>query len=119
MTSTIKKKSKGPLLLRNKEFIIFLNSLPAEKRKKIIDHLQRKQINCISEICSNFLKKRLTLNKNTIKKASKYKKELRKIALKATPLKRKIKVLTSNRGAGLLGLLLPAAVSLISSLITK
>lgn len=118
MTSP-KKLFRKPLLLRNKEFIIFLNSLPAEKRKRIIDHLQRKQINSISEICSNFLKKRLTTNKNIIKKASKYKKELRKIALKATPLKTKIKVLTSNRGAGLLGLLLPAAVSIISSLIGK
>ena len=113
------KGLKKPLLLRHKEFIIFLNSLPVEKRKRIIDHLQKTQINSIAEICSNFLKKRLTLNKNIIKKASKYKKELRKIALKATPLKAKVKVLTSNRGAGLLGLLLPAAVSLITSLIAK
>ena len=119
MRSTIKKKNKKPLLLQNKEFIIFLNGLPAEKRKKIIDHLQRKQINSISEICSNFLKKRLTLSKDTIKKASKYKKELRKIALKATPIKKKIKILASNRGGGLLSILLPAAVSLISSLIAK
>ena len=114
-----KKKNKNPLLLQNKEFLVFLNGLSPEKRKKILVHLKKKQINTISEIFSNFLKRKLTLNKKIIKRASRYKKELRRIALKKTPLGEKIKVLSSQRGGNLLGVLLPTAVSLISSLFSR
>ena len=77
---------------------MFLNGLSPEKRKKILVHLKKKQINTISEIFSNFLKRKLTLNKKIIKRASRYKKELRRIALKKHPWEKRLKYSLPSEG---------------------
>ena len=110
---------KLPLLLRNKEFIIFLNSLPFIKKKKILATLSKKHLDSISEIFANFLKKHLPIAGKAVKRLAKFKKEARQIALKKTSHKKKINILKSSKGGFLLSVLLPAAVTLISSLLRQ
>ena len=74
---------------------------------------RRKELDCLSEIFANFLKKNLTKNKKIIKKLHPHKSLIRELALKTTPLKRKKKILTSNSGGSILSILLPLVTSLI------
>ena len=110
---------KVPLLLSNKEFLIFLNSLPLDKKKKVLSTLSKKHVDSISEIFINFLNHHLPIADKIIKRLAKFKKEARLLALKKTPVKKKINILKSNRGGALLSALLPVAVTLISSLLRK
>ena len=105
------------LLSEHKEFIIFLNKLPPHKRSKLIDSLTRVHLECIAEICKNFLRKNLTEDLKTIKQLKKYKKEIKDISLKNTSLRKKKKILSTKRGGNILSLLLPLATSIISSII--
>ena len=108
-----------PLVVQNKELLMLLARLPPQHRKKIIAELKRKQLECISEIFSNFLKKKLTKDTKIIKKLKKYSKEIRLVANKKPSLKLKRQTLTSKRGGALLSILLPIAASVISSLLSK
>lgn len=109
--------NKKPLILIHKDLILLLTNLPPKKRSQFINLLQKKQINCLSEIFSNFLKSNLTDNKKIIKKARPFRNLIKRIALKKTPLKSKISILASQRGGSILGILLPIAATIISNLI--
>ena len=76
-------------------------------------------MNTISEICKDFLKKKLTTFPKIIKKVKPSQKEIKAIELKKTPLYKKKKNLQSRSGGAILSVLLPLAASLIGSLITK
>lgn len=108
-------KRRG-LIEKNKEFIIFLSHLPAPHTCKIIAVLGGKYINTISEIFQNFLKKNLTQDVNNIRRLKRYREEVRKIALRKTPIHKKKKILQSRRGGAILSVLLPLAAGLISSI---
>ena len=108
-----------PLIVQHKELLMLLTQLPKQHRKKIIAGLKRKQLECISEVFSNFLKKNLTKDIHIIKKLKKYSKEIRLVANKKPSLKLKRKTLTSRRGGALLSILLPLAATVISSLLSK
>jgi len=114
-----KNGRKTPLISINRNLITFLVKLSKQKRAKFIALLKKAQINTISEIFANFLKKRLTSDKKVIKKVSPYKAEIKKVAYKKTPLKEKLKVLVSNRGGNILALLLPLAVQLLTNIFNK
>ena len=110
---------KTSLLERNKEFILFLNKLSKVERTKILQNLGSEYINTISEIFSNFLLQNLTSDHNTIKKVRKYKKEVRVIAKKKSPLYLRKKYLSSKKEGAILSVLLPLAAGLISSIIGR
>lgn len=105
------------LLAKNKEFILFLTHLPPCERSKILSVVGGQQINTISEIFKNFLVKNLTQNASDVSKLSRYRREVREVARKRTPITEKRKILRSRRGGAILSVLLPLAASLISSII--
>ena len=109
--------SKVPLIVKHKEFITLLSHLPTKLRNKLIKDLKKPELNCISEIFANFLRKRLTSSPKTILKLKKFRRDIRTVALKKTPIYKKKKILLSRRGAGILTALIPLAASLISTLI--
>ena len=108
--------NKRSLIDRNKEFVLFISRLSAKDRRKIINVLGSEHINTISEIFQNFLKKNLTQDLGEIKKLTRYRQEVREIALKKIPLHRKKKILQTRKGGAILSVLLPLAAGLISSL---
>ena len=87
---------KSPLLNEHKEFIIFLSKLSPRKRSKLIDLLTRGHLDCIAEICKNFLRKNLTVDLKTVKRLKKYEGEIRTISRKNTPLCKKKKIYQLN-----------------------
>lgn len=99
------------LISQNKEFLIFIKSLTPAKKNKVLKWATKEQINTISEIVLNFLKRRLTAEEKVIEKLSSFRNKLRKLALKKTPLKEKVKILTTKAGSKALDILL----SLVSS----
>lgn len=97
-------------------FIRLLLSIPCSKRGKVIKHCKKPQIDALSEIVLNFLKRNLTKNKKVIKTLSPLKKILHTITLKKTPTAKKKKIFSSSRGAGILSILLPLVGTLFSVL---
>ena len=105
------------LLEKNKEFILFLNNLSKAERQKILSTVCGKYINTIAEIFQNFLKLQLTRDPNIIRKVKSYKKEIKFISQKKSPIYQKKKILQSKKGGAILSILLPLAASVITSLI--
>ena len=83
--------SKVPLIVKHKEFITLLSHLPTKLRNKLIKDLKKPELNCISEIFANFLRKRLTSSPKTILKLKKFRRDIRTVALKKTPIYKKKK----------------------------
>lgn len=110
-------QKKSPLILQHKDLVVLLSRSSPKLRKEVLRALKRKQLDCISEIFSNFLKKRLTSDSSIIHKLKKFKTDIRTVALKKTPSYKKKAILLSKRGGNILTTLLPIAVSLITSLI--
>lgn len=108
-----------PYIIQNKEFLNFFTNLSPNKKKKFIPILSKDQLNTISEICKNFLKRNLTEDPNIVKKVKRCQKEIKTVALKTVPLYRKKKILQSRKGGAILSVLLPLAASVITSLLTK
>ena len=108
---------KKSLLEKNKDFILFLNKLSPNERVKILQNLGSPYINTISEIFSNFLLQNLTQDHRVIKKAQRFKKEVRTVSKKKAPLHLRKQILKSKKGGAILSVLLPLAASLITSLI--
>ena len=101
----------------HRDFIKFLRDIKNQSsRQKILAHCRKHELDCISEIFVNFLRKNLTTNKKIIKKLHPHKALIRQVALKRTPLKRKKQILSSSTGGSILSVLLPLAVSLIGKL---
>ena len=113
---SIMKSDKEPLIKKHWELIKLLIKLKPKKRKALIEGFKKVHINCISEIFKNFLRKNITTNVSILKKLKKYREQISSVARKSTPLHLKKKVLTSQKGAGLLNILLPVAASVISSI---
>ena len=109
-----------PYIIKNNEFLKYFSNLPQKNKIHLIPTLNRGQLNTISEICKNFLRKNLTTCPKIIKKKVKpSQKEIKAISLKTTPLYKKKKNLQSRSGGAILSILLPLAASLIGSLITR
>ena len=111
------KITKKPLVLTHRKLILLLKKLNPCNRRTLLSQLNKEHIQCLSEICSNFLKKHLTINPQIINKLRRYKVEIRNIARKKTSLKKKKSILTSKRGGNILSIILPLASSLISKLL--
>ena len=47
-----------PYIIKNNEFLKYFSKLPQKNKIHLIPTLNRDQLNTISEICKNFLKKR-------------------------------------------------------------
>ena len=108
-----------PLILQYKDLVFLLSHVPPKLRKQVLQNLNKREVNCISEIFSNFLKKRLTDDASIINRLKKFRDDIRTVALKKTPLYKKKAILLSKRGGSILAALLPIAVSALTSLLQR
>ena len=114
------KKKKKLLAVENLNFIKKLNKIKKNKKdmKHVIKSAKIRQINTISELFSNFLMGNLPCSNYIKQKLKPHATDLRSIAnRKLSSVKRRYKLL--KKGGGLLGILLPIAISAISSLVTN
>mgnify|MGYP003535994637 FL=1 len=83
-------------------------------RRNLIKKCDKNLIDCFCECSKNVLKGNVPLNGAQLKKLRREKKNLRVIALKKTPLKRKRRILQKG---GFIGALLPPILSIIGGLL--
>lgn len=110
------RTSKASLISRHRDFIKFLNDINPCYRQTILNQCRKQELDCLSEIFANFLKKNLTTSSEIIKKLRPHKSLIRQLALKKTSQKKKKKILTSSKGGSILSVILPLAASLIGKL---
>lgn len=119
----IKKKNNSrntqPLVVKHRHFLKFFSKLSPAKRKKLTSTLVKDQVHTISEICQNFLKKKIPCDSARLKQLKRYRSEIHNLALKRQPLYKKKKLMKSARGGALLSVLLPLAATVISSLLSR
>lgn len=118
-STTRKKKNAPPLAFVHKDLVLLLAKLSPKKRKKVIAQLNKKHVDCLSEVFLNFLKTNLTRNTKIVKSLNKYKEHIRKLANKGVSTLKKKKILRTQRGGAILSVLLPLAASVITGLLTK
>lgn len=108
-------------LLPHSKLIDYLCALPLHKRNRIIKDLNRDQIDAITSVILNYLEGNLPLTIKDHKKESKLAKlkKLMKAVCRKTgvSLTKRKAVFTSQKGGFILGLLLPAAASVLGNLI--
>ena len=92
--------TKASAVKKQLGFLKLLITLPSCKRKKVITHCNRGQIDALCEIVMNFLNQNLTKNRDIIRSLKPFRKILHQLILKKTPLKNKKKILVSKRGSG-------------------
>ena len=83
-------------------------------KKAIIKHAPTDLVTAISEIVLNLIKGVIKLTSAQKKRLSRYKKELLALAKKKVPLGKKRKILV-QKGGGVVSILVPLALSLLSS----
>ena len=110
------RTSKTSLISRHRDFINFLNDINPSYRQTILHQCRKQELDCLSEIFVNFLKKNLTTNSEIIKKLRPHKSLIRQLALRKTSQKKKKKILTSSKGGSILSVILPLAASLTGKL---
>lgn len=84
--------------------------------KPLIKKCSKSEIKTLCECVLNVIYGNIPLTKTQKSRLSPYKESLRKLSNKKTPLYKKKKILI-QKGEGFLSILLPAAISVISSLI--
>lgn len=93
-----------------------LNACPIRVRKDLIKKFPQSCIHCISECCLNTLKGNVPLSSTQKKQLSRHKHTIRLLADKQIPISKKRKVLVQK--GGFLNILIPAALSVLTSLIS-
>lgn len=91
-----------------------------KKSKSCSATLKKCSKNTIKSLCEcvlNLLKGNIPLTQYQKRKLKPHKRSLRKLADKSIPLYKKRRLLVNQKGGGFLSVLLPAAISVISSLI--
>ena len=104
-------------MVQHQHFLKFFSKLSPANRKKLISTLLTPQVNALSEVCQNLLKRRLQCTQAQLKKLKPSKTVIRSLSLKGLALYKKKRLLQSKRGGALLSVLLPLAVSAISGLL--
>lgn len=103
--------------LKHKDFLSLLGkSKNTKRRRQLITLAAPEEIAAIQECVTNVLKGNLKISKKNQRKLLKYKNTLRKLASKSGSKASKKKLLTGQQG-GFLPMLLPLAVSALSSIV--
>lgn len=88
---------------------------PTKHRKNLLKKLPDSCIKAVCECCLNALQGNIPLSKQQRNKLRRYKATLRNLAYKKVSLSRKRNLIV-QKGSGFLGLLLPAALTALTSL---
>lgn len=94
-----------------------LTTCPVKARKEFLKKIPNSTIKCISECCLNTLKGNIPLSSSQKKKLSHHKSLIRALSLKKLPLYEKRKLIVQK--GGFLNVLIPAALSILTSLINR
>ena len=87
------------LLRQNRRFLdSILREANAKRRQVMLDHANKKQINALSEMILNLLKKRIPIEPGTYRKLKRHKNVLRTLANRQTSLKRRREQLKEQKG---------------------
>lgn len=91
-----------------------LNRLKGEARKRYLKTCSGQFVDCLCECARNLLKGRVPLKSKQLKAIRRYRRFLRKAALKTTPQKDRRRILQKG---GFIGALLPTLISGLGSLL--
>lgn len=111
--------NKIPLIVEHNDLIFLITHISPKLRKEVLKGLKKRELNCISEMFSNFLRRRLTDNSNTMNKLRKFKEDIHSVSLKSTPVIGKKAIILSKRGGSILAALLPLAARVLTNLLQK
>lgn len=89
-----------------------LSKASPQQRKAILNTTSADQLKSICEICQNLLRGNISGLK--LQKLAPYKKVIRKLADKKIGLSSKRKILTQQTGGGILSMIIPAVLKLLS-----
>ncbi len=115
----VKKKHAASRVYKRKNFLSLLcehrnNTI---KRNKLIDLASNDEVKAVCEVISNILNGNIKLASSNIKKLQKYKRILRLLADRKTSAKDRKKTLKQT--GGFLSVILPAALSLLTSIFSR
>lgn len=103
-------------MLKRKDFLNLLAKSKTKKRRNaLVDLGDSSEIKAVAEIIANVLEGNVALDENQLRKLRRHKKKLRLIAQKRHSVKRK-KALIKQTG-GIIGALIPLAISTVASLV--
>jgi len=91
-----------------------IRKLTVADRRKLFKKCDKQLIDCFCECCKNVLNGNVKLNNRHFNRLRREKNNLRALALKATSLAKKRKILQKG---GFIGALLPAVLPVLSSLL--
>ena len=77
-----------------------LNEANRYKRQELLQHANADQVNAVSEMVLNLLKKRIPVKPGTLRKLQRYKKVLREVGKRRNSLKRRRAHLLKQTGSG-------------------
>lgn len=97
--------------MRNRRFLEYYLEADKQRQKQLLKQANKDQIDSISEVALNLLKKNIPVNPQTKARLAKHKKDITYIASKGPRAKRK-KILV-QRGGSFLPLVLSAVLPLI------
>jgi len=88
-------------LRRQRRFLTsILKEANRKKRQRMLQYANKDQINAISEMVFNLLKKRIPIDATTYGKLKRHKKVLREVGKRKNSIKRRREHLLSQNGAG-------------------
>lgn len=91
-----------------------IQRLSERAKRNLMQNCDKQLLDCFSECSKNILKGNVPLKDSQLRKLRREKKNLRALALKKTPLKKKRKILQKG---GFIGALLGPALSILGSLL--
>jgi len=103
---------------RNIHWLHALRQLKDKERTQLIRRiLNDDAIRCLCECVHNVMKHNIPLSPAQEKKLDKQKRSMYKLTNKKIPLTMKRKILVQRGGAGILSVILPAAIAVISAIL--
>ena len=117
MKKKFKRKAKNKSLCKkNIYFLNYLNSLPRNKQKKLIEICSKQECNSLIEIFINFLNRNVRCKQSFIKNMKKHSLYFKKLSNKGLSVINKKRLLVSRKGGFILKTLLSLALPIISKL---
>ena len=104
--------------LKKRDFLTLLAQSKTPKRRALLaEWANKSEIDSLSEIVYNTLRGNIKLNKRLFKKLKRCKNHLRELANKKNSITKKRKIIKQN--GGFLSVLIPTALSLLTSVVPK
>ena len=91
-----------------------IHRMGEKAKKQLIKNCDKKLIECFCECSKNILKGNVPLKPGQLRRLRREKKNLRVLALKKTPIRRKRRILQKG---GFIGAILPPVLTVLSSLL--